>query len=277
MVNFACKPRFVRLWRGRLLAKYVEQVRAGDVTFWGIFALVAWGVALLGGTMASFVPEGVLGGLHASRLDGANLNQLRGQMAALENEAAGLKQANAVLLQRITLNEQKSTDITQRVGALEVSVPRLVEAVNAGAGVDNGAVTASTGTGTTSYDVDGGSVSFTTTPLAGAVPTTVKQQPMPAALPVEVTPDASAFGIALGPPITEDEGDLAWQAMNAKVGTLLMGLNPILAHVEGSAGRRLVAGPITNEAAARELCGRMAKVGIACASVPFVGDPLQVN
>ena len=37
------------------------------------------------------------------------------------------------------------------------------------------------------------------------------------------------------------------------------------------AGRRP---DLVSEADARELCGRMAKVGIACASVTFMGDPL---
>ena len=42
-------------------------------------------------------------------------------------------------------------------------------------------------------------------------------------------------------------------------------------------GKRLVAARSASEAEARELCGHMAKVGIACASVPFIGDPLAVN
>ena len=65
--------------------------------------------------------------------------------------------------------------------------------------------------------------------------------------------------------------------MNTRVGTLLVGLAPLLGHIEGSAGRRLVAGPLASEADARELCGRMAKIGIACASVPFLGDPLPLQ
>jgi hypothetical protein len=35
-------------------------------------------------------------------------------------------------------------------------------------------------------------------------------------------------------------------------------------------------GPIAREAEARQLCGRMAKIGIACASVPFIGEPLPL-
>jgi len=64
--------------------------------------------------------------------------------------------------------------------------------------------------------------------------------------------------------------------MTGRVGTLLIGLGPLLGHVEGGSGRRLVAGPISSEADARDLCGRVAKAGIACQSVPFIGDPLPL-
>lgn len=244
-----------------------------------MFALVVWAVALLGANLSGLVPEGVLGGLHASRLQGANLNQLRAQVATLESETARLKQENTVLLQRFVLNEQAGTDVTRRLGALELTLPRIMEALNnGGPGIDPG-TTASTGTGpVTSFDVAGGSVSYTTSPMsaARAAPAKSDTQPMPQAL-TTVQPDSSAYGIALGPPIDSEEGEGAWQTMSDRVGALLLGLGPLLAPVEGSDGKRLVAGPIASEAEARQLCGRMAKVGIACASVPFIGDPLPLT
>lgn len=258
------------------LAKASDQFQAKDVTFWGVFALVVWGVALLGANLAGLVPAGVLGGLHASRLDGANLNQLRGEVAALETQATALKQENTVLLQRFMLNEQQSGEVTRRVGALELTLPKILESLN-DPGVDRTAVTASAGSKppATTIEADGGSVSFTTMPLSGdGGSASSSEQPMPQPLVPEASPDPASFGIALGPPIDADEAAESWQEMNGRVGTLLVGLGPILGHVEGGAGRRLVAGPIDSEAAARELCGRMAKVGIACASVPFIGDPL---
>jgi hypothetical protein len=151
----------------------------------------------------------------------------------------------------------------------------MLEALNGGGpGIDTG-TTASTGTrAPTNFDADGGSVSYTTTPLSGAARNEA-EQPMPEAL-TQVMPDSSAFGIALGPPIDADEGEMAWQSMNTKVGALLLGLGPLLSDVEGSAGKRLVVGPIASEADARQLCGRMAKIGIACSSVPFIGEPLPL-
>ena len=257
----------------------MDQFQAKDVRFWAVFALLVWAVAILGGSISSLIPNTVLGGLHASRLDGANMNQLRSQVADLQSRTAELTQQNLVLLQRVGLSEQSNGEIARRVGSLEVTVPQVVEALNSPSKVDRGAVTASTGTRpVTSFDADGGSVSFTTTPMPGIKtprPATMQLMPKPLT-PNVATPDASAFGIALGPPIDENQAQDAWQGVNAQVGTLLLGLAPILGKVEGGSGRRLVAGPLNTEAEARELCGRMAKVGIACASVPFIGDQLPL-
>jgi hypothetical protein len=258
------------------LARASDQFQARDVTFWGVLALCVWGVALAGASLASLLPEGVLGGLHASRLGGATLGQLRGELDVLRAEAAVLKQQNAVLLQQVALGETQRGDIGRRVGALELTLPRILETLNGAPGIDRGAITASTGTAVTSFDADGGSVSYTTRPLTNAMATSPApdRQPMPEALASAVVPDPGAFGVALGPPIGAADADAAWSGMRARVGTLLLGLGPILGHVEGGPGRRLVAGPIASEAEARELCGRIARTGIACASVPFTGDPL---
>lgn len=256
-----------------------EQFQNRDVVFWAVFALVAWAVAIVGGNASGLIPESLLAGLHASRLEGANLNQLRGQVDQLQAQAAELRQENAVLLQRFMLNEQQSGEVTRRVGALEMTMPKVIESINSGSAIDRSAVTASTKTTpTTTFDVDGGSVTYSRTPLSDAqLPSdATPEQPMPQKLTDEAVPDPASFGIALGPPIDANEAEGAWESMNTKVGTLLVGLAPILAQVEGGSGRRLVVGPISTEADARELCGRMAKVGIACASVPFIGEPLPL-
>jgi len=261
------------------LAKASDQFQARDVTFWGVFALVTWGVAVLGANLSALIPDSVLGGLHASRLGGATLNQMRGEIDALTTQAAQLRQENTVLVQRFMVSEQASGEVARRVGALELTVPKILESLNNGPLVDQSTVTASTGSTARNFDADGGSVSVTTSPLPGAsgpAPAT-KEQAMPKPLAADVTPDAASFGVALGPPIDTDEGAAAWQGMTGKVGTLLLGLGPILGHVEGGSARRLVAGPIASEADAQELCGRMAKVGVACQTVPFIGDPVELG
>jgi hypothetical protein len=265
------------------LAKPAEQFRPRDITFWGLFALAVWAVAILGAGASALIPSNVLAGLHSSRLEGGSATDLRNQVAELETQAAVLKQDNATLLQRLALGEQAAGEVTRRVGALELSMPKLVEAINNGpapTSVDNGVVTGATnGAPVVTFNADGGTVSYTTTPLDGARTPSGQSgpQPMPQALGEMAQPDAGSFGVALGSPIDADEGDDAWQSVNTKVGTLLIGLAPLLGHVEGGAARRLVAGPIATEAGANELCGRMAKIGIACATVPFIGDPLPLT
>lgn len=266
------------------MAKPAEQFQPRDITFWGLLALGVWAFAFIGANLSALIPPGVLAGLHASRIDNANLAGLRNQMADLQGQAAQLQQTNAVLLQRFALTEQANGEVTRRVGALELSMPKLVEAINnpnIGGGLDRGTVTGSTTANSpvTTFAADGGSVSYTTTPLDGhdASASQSGEQPMPRPLNNVAQPDASSFGVALGAPIDANEGEDAWQSMNNKVGTLLLGLAPILGQVEGGSGRRLVVGPLDTEAGANELCGRMAKIGIACATVPFIGDPLPLT
>src|SRR3569832_1964966 len=104
MVNYPKAPRYERLGGVWDLAKASDQFQARDVTFWGVFALVVWGVAVLGANLSALIPDSVLGGLHASRLGGATLNQLRGQIDSLTPPTALLKQENTVLVQRFTVN-----------------------------------------------------------------------------------------------------------------------------------------------------------------------------
>ncbi len=260
------------------MAKASDQFQPGDVTFWGILALCAWAIALVAGSLSALLPEGVLGGLHTSRLGGADLNQLRGQIAALQAQAAKLRDQNAALLQRADLSQQQGGDLARRVGALELTLPRILESLNDGtAGVDRSAITATAGRPVTTVDADGGTVSYTTTPLPGiaGAPAASDEQPMPQSLNATSLPQSGGFGIALGPPVDAGAASAAWQGINDRIGTLLVGLRPVLGHVEGGAGRRVIAGPIASEADARDLCGRMADMGIACQAVPFAGDPLS--
>ena len=266
------------------MAKPAEQFQPRDITFWGLLALGVWAFAIVTANVSALIPPGLLAGLHASRIDNANLAGLRNQVADLQGQAAQLQQTNAVLLQRFALTEQANGEVTRRVGALELSMPKLVEAINSpgDTGLDRGVVTGSTTANSpiTTFEADGGTVSYTTTPLEpqnGQSARPGGDQPMPKTLDNMAQPDANSFGVALGSPIDANEGEDAWQSMNTKVGTLLLGLAPLLGHVEGGSGMRLVVGPLNTEAGANELCGRMAKIGIACATVPFIGDPLPLT
>jgi hypothetical protein len=263
---------------GHFLVKLSDQTRSSDVTVWGVVALIAWGVAVFGANISALIPESVFAGLHSTRLQGASVNQLRGQVLSLEAEADRLKDENSVLLQRFMLNEQQSGEVTRRVGALELSIPRLLEAIPVDSGIDSASVTASTRGSKTVFEVDGGSVSVTQRPLDAATRAKMEEmglQPMPESLDLPIA-DASAFGVALGPPFDPDEAETVWQSLTTRAGTLLFGLAPLIGNQEGTSGKRLVAGPLSRESEANQLCGRFAKAGIACEVVAFIGEPLPL-
>ena len=83
--------------------------------------------------------------------------------------------------------------------------------------------------------------------------------PQVAALP---RMDGDAYGVALGLTVDAYGAPAAWNSLNAKVGTLLIGLTPVLADEANGTRKHLVAGPLPGFAQARDLCARLAPVGI---------------
>jgi len=256
------------------LTKASEHFRASDVTLWGIVALCCWGGAVFLANVSAVIPTSVFAGLHASRLDGATVTQLRTQVASLTEESKRMRTENNLLLQRFDRTEEANREVVRRVGALEVSVPVALEGQSgsSGVGIDR-MPTASIGDGNAvSFDAQGGSVSVVQKPLLIESP----QIALPA-IEVEVpAANADSFGLALGFPVAEDDAEAQWQSLSAKVGTLLLGLAPLLQDVEGEAGKRIVAGPVNDREAAEQLCLRMDKVGIPCEPQPFQGAPLPL-
>lgn len=258
------------------MAKLHEPIRPSDITFWGILALVAWGVALVGAGASAVLPPGLLSGLHTPLVQAGSTAQLQAKVADINARVASLKADNTALMDRVALADQQRTDITRRLGALEVTMPRIVEAVNTPVALDHSTITGDiSGVSSMVASAEGGTVVYSTTPLVPSAtsPDAAAAQPMPSAL-VPPGPNPAAFAVALGPPILTTEGPAAWKSFGDKAGTLLIGLSPLLAPLEGAPGERLIAGPLASEAAARELCGSFAKMGISCSSVAYIGDRL---
>lgn len=238
---------------------------------WGIIALVCGAFAVISANASALVPEPVLAGLHTSRIDGANVAQLRAQVAMLQAESVRMRRDAAALETRFALAEEANGSVTRRVGALEVSLPKLLEALPAGAEIDRTNITAAIDKGPVlTYEADGGSVSISQSPMPEATRmSNVPNQPMPS-----VVPNPMAFGLALGPEVPVEAASEQWQDLTLKVGTLLIGLSPLVADQTNSAAKRIVAGPIPDAEQARRLCDQMARVGIDCMPVPFTGNPL---
>jgi hypothetical protein len=260
------------------LAKASEQFRQSDVTTWGIVALVLSGIAVMGANVSALMPQGVLAGLHKTRIEGASLEQLRIQVSELREEQIRLRRENGVLTARFALDEQRGNEITRRVGALEVSLPNLLEALPDGANIDRSNLTAAIGKDPALvYEADGGSVVVRQQPMAEAQPVPTGEQPLPApvtevaSIPV---PNEAAFGVALGPAIAFEQAPDAWRDLTMKLGPLLFGLAPMLVEEANSDNKRLIVGPINQLSEATALCARLERLSVSCLPMPFTGTPL---
>lgn len=260
------------------MARASEQFRQSDVTTWGIVALVLWGIAVMGANVSALLPQGVLSGLHQTRLEGASLDQLRLQLLTLRDEQLRLKREQGVLAARFALDEQQGDEITRRVGALEVTVPRLLETAPQAGNVDRNSVTAAIGRDPALvYEADGGSVVVRQQPMAEAKPAPSDEQPLPE--PVEQLtaiplPNEAAFGVALGPSIPFDQAPAAWRDLTMKLGPLLFGLAPLLVEEANSDDQRILVGPINQLSEATALCARLERLSVSCLPMPFTGTPL---
>lgn len=260
------------------MAKASEQFRQSDVTTWGIVALVLSGIAVMGSNVSALMPREVLAGLHKTRIEGASVDQLRLQVAELREEQLRLKRETGVLTARFALEEQQGNEITRRVGALEVSLPKLLETLPDGGNIDRSNLTAAIGQDPALvYQAEGGSVVVRQQPMAEARPVAAGEQPLPApveqvaAIPV---PNERQFGIALGPAIAFEAAPDAWRDLSMKLGPLLFGLAPLLVDEAGSDDQRIVVGPITQLSEATALCARLERLSVSCLPMPFTGTPL---
>lgn len=270
---------------GQYLAGQAE-IRASDITVWGMITLGIWAVAVLGANISGVVPQGVFAALHASRLDGGTLNQLRGQVATLEQEASRMRRENNQLLQRFTMNEDAAGAVTRRVGALEVSVPKLLEERRVAAAPPQAldpTATGSIGAGkVVTFEVEGGSVAVQQKPMSQSGEPRFSVVPLgddiPAAIPRLATLDPAqpALGVALGFPVSATDAEASWQDLLARAGDALGGLTPLLSPPDAAGARRIIAGPAADQSAAQELCSRLDAVGTPCEPAPFTGDPMPL-
>jgi hypothetical protein len=267
------RPDSEGLPRENDLPKAAEQFRQSDVTFWGIVALVCGAVAVLSTNVSAVIPQQFLAGLHTSRLTGADMGTLRAQVAALTADAAKLRDTNRELAKRISLADSANGDVTRRVGALEVSIPSLLEAVPLGADIDRSVLTSSIGEKPgQSFDAEGGSVTVRREPLSTAA---VSNQAAPGnqALP-PILPQAPVYGVAIGPQVNAGNVGATWSDLVNKLGPLVAGYDPLMAR-DGTGQSHLVAGPISDIAAAAALCKQLEAVAVACLPVPYDGSPVK--
>lgn len=251
------------------MTKAGDQFRQSDVTFWGFAALACGVMAVASANVSALIPESTFLGLHLSRLEGGSITELRQKVADMSADAARLRQETRQAQSRITLSESTNGDIARRVGALEVTLPALLEAIPAGSELDRSILTSAVSTDPKQETIPalGGSVAVKQSPMdiAGVKTDIASTQPIPAALP------SAQFGVAIGPAISSAQGKATWSDLTVKLGSILSDLKPVINGGTVKEDGHLIAGPLANIKDAATLCRRLEAVAVACLPVPYIG------
>lgn len=263
------------------LAKASEQFRQSDVTLWGLVTLVMAGLAVFGSNISMLVPQSIIGGLHQPRIAGASIETLRQQVSSLSADTLRLQRENELLMTRFALQEKAGGELVRRVGALEVTVPQMLETVPPSILVDMASQTASIGANETlTFEAEGGSVAVRQSALPQLLSATpMEDQPLPAPVmqTASIAPTDGAYGIAVGAPVPPEAATALWSDLTLKLGPLLFGLTPLVLDDAAGAGSRIVLGPIPELAEATALCQRFERVSIACQPMPYAGQPMDIS
>jgi hypothetical protein len=258
------------------LAKASEQFRQSDVTLWGLIALCCAGLAVFGSNISLLVPQSIIGGLHQPRVAGASIETLRQQVIQLREETAELRRDNEQLVSRFALQERGGGEIVRRVGALEASLPQILEPMEDPVSVDPQSTASIGENGISTFDAEGGSVSVRRLPMPGLSTAPVVEQPLPERVEqvAEAQPDQPGYGVGIGAAVPAGETDAVWDDLSVKLGPLLLGLSPLVAEEIDGSGERVVIGPFEDMAEARQLCESVERVSIPCMPMPYAGEPL---
>lgn len=256
--------------------KDIEARATGEIATWGIIALSAWALAVLAANLGSLVPPSVYSALHASRADGGTVNQLRASVQTLETEAGRLRVQNTQLSQRLAMSEDSAQELLKRVAAVEGSLPRIVEIQSRLSNNIDGTLTGAVdGANVETFEAEGGSVAIQKVPMVLATPKPKADLPMPAPLapstPDTTPADGRAFGLALDGLLVPSQALTRWVDLQASVGTMLVGLTPLLSEPDATGRIRIVAGPVLDKSVAAELCKRLGQMNVSCEAVPYKG------
>jgi len=266
------------------MAQFTDNIKHSDVSLWGVIVLICGAIAILSANLPSLISQNLSTSLHSTRYDGTSLNNLRSQVAQLQSDAMRMQNEYNRMTTMLKLAEQRRGEVTRRVGAMESSLPLLLEAIPPGVKVDSLITTAGINENKEAkIEGEGGYAMVSSSPMEGvSAPTQLETPAMPQSLSnkssvIENTQDeliigsASEFGIALGSEIVKTDAFVTWQDIERKVGLLLLGLEPILSVSKNGEKQRLIAGPIEDYAQAEQLCTRMIRVGISCLPVTYEG------
>lgn len=245
-----------------------EQFQQSDVRTWGLAALACTGLAFMVANVSSLMPSAALGVLHAPRNEVVSMAQLRQQVAELRTETTQLRRQNDTLNARFSLQEQSGGDVLRRVGALEVSLPNMMENHPSSINVDRSLTTAAINSPGTEHVAEGGTVMVRQSPMP---------QPLPAAPKIAsaTTGAEVGYGVAVGPGFGRGQASGQWRDLEIRLGSLASGLAPLVGNDAQEGQQRLVLGPFALQSQARDLCLRLEQMNITCAPTSYSGAALS--
>lgn len=238
-----------------------------DVTLWGIAALVCSALAVFAANVSALIPDNVVAGLHATRLDGGNGNQLRAHIIEMRAENVRLTREYRALLARLNLLDDDSGEMIRRLAAVERSMPLLIESLPLDSDIDRSLLTASiAATSPEIYEADGGIIIVRQSALFQDIDQGTLDQPIPP------LPGGTGYGVALGGDTPRESAALRRAQILSQTGPLLGGLTFILGEAGERASARLIAGPFARYEDASIMCEPLDVMGIDCQPVPFEGE-----
>lgn len=251
-----------------------------EISHWAIAALGCGAFAVLSANIAGLIAPDALSALHATRAQAVSHAQLRAQVLDLRQDNARLASEYRTLQTRFNLLDDGSSETIRRLGAVERSLPLLIESLPLGSDIDRSVLTASiVEAGGEVYEVEGGTMVVRQSPLFGAA---IADQPMPPVVieaDVPRAPAANAIGlqgIAVGPYVPFDETPEAYRTITAAAGPLLLGTRPLAIDTGTGLETRVVLGPLPDAASADALCARLSRLDLACEPAEYEGLPLPL-
>lgn len=241
-----------------------------DITLWGIAALVCSTLAVLAANVSALIPDNVVAGLHATRLEGGNANQLRSHIIEMRAETVRLTREHRALLARLNLLDDDSGEMVRRLAAVERSMPLLIESLPLNSDIDRSVLTASiAATSPEVYEADGGLVVVRQSALFQDIDDSALDQPLPP------LPTMAGYGVALGGELPR-EAAAQWRSeLLNQAEPLLDGMTFILGESGTINNVRLIAGPFAAYEDASMICEPLGAMGIDCTPLPYEGSPLS--
>ncbi|WP_029039868.1 hypothetical protein [Cucumibacter marinus] len=269
-----------------MATRHKKSTEKKDFMRWGVAAVASVALAVMSTNLAAYLPENWLVGLHATRIETGNMVGMKAEVDRMRIELARAERTNAVLNTRVSLMEDNRTNFARRVGALELSIPMLLESLPPDADLDYNLLTAAIGEDLLSEtrEVEGGILVVKRSPMFPseeelAAANAARTQPMPDSLDAVRGPlrefDGHSVGLVIGAPVAPGDAPAAWQAIRQDVGGLLIGLDPLLDPKLSEEGEtRLIAGPVASLAEAERLCAEIGRAELQCSTADYAGVSL---